>query len=90
MVRILCKGIESPLNVTSGAASSFSEATVVRLANLSTTADHLVTVVETQGGNVIGSFTMLRGTSEFLEKNPSHCVFAADAAVVGAKVGFTG
>ena len=89
MGRILCKGIEAPLPTTSGAATSFSEATVVRLSNLATAADHLVSVVETQSGSVIGSFTMLRGTSEFLEKNPTHCVFAADPAVVGAKVGFT-
>jgi hypothetical protein len=33
---------------------------------------------------------MLRGTTEFLEKNPTQCVFAANAAVKGAKVGFTG
>ena len=90
MGRILCKGIETPLPITTGAATSFSEATAVRLVNLSTTADHLVTVVETQSGPVIGSFTKLRGTSEVLEKNPTHCVFAADAAVQGAKVGFTG
>ena len=65
------------------------KATVVRLTNTATSADHLVTVVETRSGDVVGSFTMLRGTTEFLEKNPTQCVFAANAAVKGAKVGFT-
>jgi len=32
----------------------------------------------------------LRGSTEFLEKQASYCVFAADTAVKGAKVGFTG
>lgn len=90
MSRTLCKGAEAALPTTTGAATSFSEATVVRLTNTATAADHLVTVVETRSGDVVGSFTMLRGTTEFLEKNPTQCVFAANAAVKGAKVGFTG
>ena len=90
MTSILCKGVEAPLPITTGAATSFSEATVVRLTNTATSDDHLVTVVETQSGTVVGSFTMLRGSSEMLEKNPTQCVFAANAAVLGAKVGFTG
>ena len=90
MTRILCKGVEAPLPITTGAATSLSEATVVRLTNTATANDYLVTVVETQSGDVIGSFTILRGSSELLEKNPTQCVFAENAAVLGAKVGFTG
>ena len=42
-------GAEAALPTTTGAATSFSSATVVRLFNSATSADHLVTVVETQG-----------------------------------------
>jgi hypothetical protein len=87
--RIKILGAEAALPTTTGTATSFSSATVVRLVNSATAADYLVTVVETQGGSVVGSFTLLRSQSELLEKLPSHCVYAANAAVLGAKVGFT-
>jgi len=87
--RIKILGAEAALPTTTGTATSFSSATVVRLVNTATSADYLVTVVETQDGSVIGSFTLMRSQSELLEKLPSHCVYAANAAVLGAKVGFT-
>lgn len=87
--RIKILGAESALPTTTGAATSFTSATVVRLVNTATSADYLVTVVETQGGSVVGSFTVMRSQSELLEKQPSHCVYAANVAVLGAKVGFT-
>lgn len=87
--RIKILGQESALPTTTGAATSFSSATVVRLVNTATAADYLVTVVETQSGTVVGSFTLMRTQSELLEKLPSHCIYAANAAVLGAKVGFT-
>jgi hypothetical protein len=89
MARTLCKGAEAALPTTTGAAVSFSEATVVRLVNTHS-GNHLVTVVETRSGDVVGSFTMPSGSVEYLEKNPTQCVFAANAGVLGAKVGFTG
>ena len=49
MARTLCKGAEAACPTTTGAATSFSEATVVRLVNGHSSA-HLVTVVEIQGG----------------------------------------
>ena len=88
MARTLCKGAEIALPVSTGTASSLSEATVVRLVNTDTAA-HAVSVVETQGGTGVGSFTMPGGSVEYLEKNPTQCVFADNAAVLGAKVGFT-
>ena len=88
MARTLCKGAEAPCPTTTGTATSFSEATVVRLVNTHTSA-HLVTVVEEQSGDTVGSFTMPAGTVEYLEKNPTQCVFAANAGVKGAQVGFT-
>ena len=81
-------GAESALPTTTGAATSFTQAPVVRLVNTDTNA-HVVSVVATQGGTGIGSFTMPATSVEFLEKEYSHCVFASNAAVKGSKVGFT-
>ena len=90
MARILVKGSQITVPNTVGAASSFSEATCVRLANPSAT-DYVVTVAETNSGSTtIGTFTLLGDTTELLEKNPTDVVFVnADTAVLGAKVGFT-
>jgi len=88
MARTLCKGAEEALPTTTGTAVSFTQATVVRLINSDSSA-HLVTVVETRNGDVVGSFTMPAGSVEYLEKNPTQCVFAANAGVLGAQVGFT-
>lgn len=60
MARTLCKGAEAALPTTTGAATSFTQATVVRLVNTHTS-NHLVTVVETQSGDVVGSFTLPTG-----------------------------
>lgn len=87
--RIKVLGAEAALPTTIGAATSFTEATVVRLVNTSASADYVVTVVQTQSGPSIGSFTLLRQTTEVIEKQSSHCVYASNAAVLGAKVGFT-
>tara|TARA_R110000796_G_scaffold37298_10_gene94163 strand:+ start:3256 stop:3525 length:270 start_codon:yes stop_codon:yes gene_type:complete len=89
MARTLLKGAEAALPTSTGVAVSFTQATVVRLVNTDS-GNHLVTVVETQGGTVVGSFTLPTGAVEYLEKNPTQCVFAANAGVKGAKVGFTG
>lgn len=87
--RVKVLGSEADLPTNTGTATSFSEATVVRLVNTSTSNDYLVTVIESQSGPGIGSFTLLRGTAEYLQKQPSHCILAANAEVKGAKVGFT-
>tara|TARA_R100000406_G_scaffold67115_1_gene47575 strand:+ start:359 stop:631 length:273 start_codon:yes stop_codon:yes gene_type:complete len=81
-------GSEVALPTTTGTATSFSEASVVRLVNTDSSA-HVVSVVETRSGTGIGSFTMPAGSVEFLEKTYTHCVFATNAAVKGSKVGFT-
>ena len=90
MARILVKGYEAAVPNTVGAASSFSEATVVRLANASTT-DYVITVAENNSGiSTIGTFTMLANTSELIEKNPTDVVFVNSGSdVKGTKVGFT-
>ena len=86
--RTLVLGVEAALPTTTGTATSFTEASVVRLINNDTSA-HLVTVVETQSGSTVGSFTMPGGSVEFLEKQYAYCIFAANANVRGTKVGFT-
>jgi len=79
---------ELNLPTTTGTATSFSAATVVRLVNTDTVA-RTVTVVETQRGTGIGSITLPAGTVEQIVKIASHCVFADSNRVKGAKVGFT-
>jgi len=88
MSRTLIKGAEAASPTSTGTASTFGSATVVRLVNTDTSA-HLVTVVEDQNGTVVGSFTMPAGSVEFLEKNSTYCIFAANAGVKGASAGFT-
>ena len=88
MSRTLILGAEAACPTTTGAATSFSEASAVRLVNTDSSA-HVVSVVETQSGTGIGSFTMPATSVEVLEKGYTHCVFASNAAVKGAKVGFT-
>ena len=72
--RTLVKGAEEALGTNAGAAKTFSGATVVRLVNTATGADHLVTLASAVSGSTVGSFTLLRGTVEFLEKNPEQAV----------------
>ena len=86
--RTLILGAEIASPITTGTATSFNEARVVRLVNTDSSA-HVVSVVETQSGTGIGSFTMPASSVEFLEKEYSHCVFASNAAIKGSKVGFT-
>jgi len=79
---------EIALPTTTGAATSFTEATVVRLVNTDTN-PHVVSIVETQGGTGVGSMTLPGGSVEQIVKVASYCVFANSALVKGSKVGFT-
>ena len=88
MSRTLILGAEAACPTTTGTATSFTQASAVRLVNTDSSA-HLVTVVETQSGTVKGSFTLPASAVETLEKPYTHCVFAANAGVKGAKVGLT-
>ena len=83
------KGQEIALPTTTGTATSFEQARMVRLVNLDGSSQHTVYVVETQSGTGIGSFTMPAGSVEYLRKEYTQCVFASNAAVKGSKVGFT-
>jgi hypothetical protein len=81
-------GDEITLPITTGTATSFSSATVVRLVNTDTSS-HVISVVETQSGDGIGSMTIPAGSVEQIVKVASHCVFSDSALVRGTKVGFT-
>ena len=81
-------GDEIALPISTGAATSFSSATVVRLVNTDTNA-HVISIVETQSGAGIGSMTLPGGSVEQLIKIASHCVFSDSALVRGTKVGIT-
>ena len=85
----LVKGIEAPCGINAANASTFGSATAVRLVNNSATA-RLVTIIDEVGGSTtIGSFTLPGNTVEVVEKKPTEAIFAANAAVLGAKVGYT-
>ena len=82
-------GAQAALPTTTGTATSFSQAPVVRLVNSHASNAYLVSVVETQSGSAVGSFTMPAGSVEYLRKEYTQCVFASNVNVRGTKVGFT-
>ena len=89
MARLLLKGEEAALGANTGAANAFSNARLVRLVNTNTSNAYLVTLVASVGGAVLGSFSLPPSTSVELEKEPLNGVFAANAAVKGAAVGYS-
>ena len=91
MTRILVKGTQITVPNSVGAATSFSNATCVRLVNSSSSTGRVVTVAENNGGSAtIGTFSLLAGQTEILEKNPTDVVYVGGGTdVVGAAVGFT-
>ena len=88
-MRLLLKGAEAALPDAVGSATSLSNARVVRVVNTAAGADHLVTIQDTAGGTTLGSFTVMRSSSEVFEKEPTDVVFAANSAIKAAAVGFT-
>ena len=89
MARSLLLADEIVLPTTTGTATSFGAATVVRLVNTGSSSS-VVYVKETQSGTGVGSMTVPGNTVEYLEKNSSYVVYASSSDVRGAKVGFTG
>ena len=88
MARILIKGAEEALAQNTANAKIFSNARLVRVVNTDSSAQ-LVTLVTAVGGSVIGSFTLAAGDSVELEKEPLNGVFAANAGVKAAAIGYT-
>ena len=88
MARLLIKGAEAALGTNTAGANAFSSARLVRVVNTTSNA-HLVTLVATVGGSVLGSFTLAGGDSVELEKEPLNGVFAANAGVKAAAIGYS-
>ena len=88
MANTLLIGPEAALPTTVGTASSFSQATLVRVVNTEASAVRLVTLLDSdfQG---ISSISMPAGTVEYIEKKPNELLLASNANVKGAQVGFT-
>ena len=62
MTRILVKGTQITVPNSVGAATSFSNATCVRLVNNSGSTGRVITVAENNGGSAtIGTFSLLAG-----------------------------
>ena len=88
MSRLLLKGEEAALGTNTAGAKIFSNARLVRVVNTTSNA-HLVTLTETVGGSTIGTFTLPGGDVVELEKEPLNGVFAANAGVKAAAIGYT-
>jgi len=89
MTRLLLLGAEANCGTDAAGASTFGSATVVRVVNTGTT-NRLVTVIDSVGGSTtIGSFTLVGGAVEFVEKKSTEAIFAANASVKGSKAGYT-
>ena len=84
----LIKGAEANCGTDAAGASTFGSATVVRVVNSGTT-NRLVTIIDEVGGSTtIGSFTLVGGVTEFVEKKSTEAIFAANASVKGTAVGY--
>ena len=88
MTRALVLGDEIAVPTTSGAATSFAQATVVRVVNVSGSTGTIG--VSTIVGAASTSFiTIPTGTVEYLEKKATDVCWAT-GTIRGAKVGYTG
>ena len=84
----LIKGTQAACGTDAAGASLFGGASAVRLINTTSTA-RLITVIDSVGGSTtIGTFTMLGNSVEIVGKKSTEAIFAADATVLGAAVGF--
>ena len=83
------KGAQAACGTDAAGSSTFGSATVVRLCNNGGTA-RLVSVIDEVGGSTtIGTLTVPGNAVEVVEKKSTEAIFAANAAVLGAAVGYT-
>ena len=89
--RLLLKGEQIQMPTTDETASTFSNATLVRLINVHASSAVMVTLVEAPGASatVVGKCQILAQTEIYLEKKPTEAVFAANGNVLGVAVGLT-
>ena len=76
---------------TVGAATTFGNATCVRLVNISSNDGRTVTIASDNTGNTtIGSFALLAKQTEIIEKKPTDVVYVGGGTdVKGTPIGFT-
>ena len=88
MTRALIIDNEIAIPTAAGSATSFAQATVVRVVNVSGSTGTIG--VSTSVGAASTSFiTIPNGTVEFIEKKPNDVCYAT-GTIRGAKVGYTG
>ena len=84
----LIKGTQAACGTDAAGASLFGGASAVRLINTTSTA-RVITVIDSVGGSTtIGTFTLLGNSVEIVGKKSTEAIYAADATVLGAAVGF--
>jgi len=79
--------VEAACGTSVGAASTFSDATEVRLFNNSS-ANQLVTVANA-ADTTLGTMTLADGEVTFLMKDPTDQIFAGAATVLGTPVKYS-
>ena len=89
--RLLLKGDQIQMPTTDATASTFGNATLVRIINIHASSAVMVTLVEAPGASatVVGSFQILAQTEVYLEKKPTEGIFAANGNVKGVAAGLT-
>lgn len=80
MAEIRPLSVEIAATTTSGTATTVSDGVNVRIIN-TTSAAHLVTLATTQGGTVVGSFTIMSDEHVIIRKKQDEVIFAANAGV---------
>ena len=86
MARVLPVGAKAALAAGSGSATTVGDATVVRIV---ATAGNAVVVRTDSADAVIGSFTQLNNTVEYVEKHQKDKIYVTGAAVEVSAVGYT-
>ena len=89
--RLLLKGDQIQMPTTDETASTFNNATLVRIINIHASSAVMVTLVEAPGASatVVGSFQILAQTEVYLEKKQTEGIFAANGNVKGVAAGLT-
>ena len=88
--RLLIKGTHIVVPNTVGAATSFDNATCVRLVNISNDGRTVTIASDNSGNTTIGSFALLAGQTEIIEKKPTDVVYVgAGTDVKGTPIGYT-
>ncbi len=86
MARILPVGLKANLAAGSGNATTVNGATVIRIV---ATSGNVVVFRTDSSNNIIGSFTQLNNTVEYVEKYAPDKIYVTGNAVEIAAVGYT-